>query len=443
MRSIWAFYILALTQVISLIGSVMTSTALGIWVFTTTGTSTPLLLASFFSALPLMLGGVFAGVVTDRVERRQVILLSDTGQALGTLVLLVSFTAGLFQLWQLYLIAFAQGVLATLQRPAIEASIALLVPEGRRDRANAIRQVTGPTAGMVAPVVTGLIYALIGVVGVLVVDLLTFVLAVVAVYFLRIPQPPRTAAGPATTGSIWHEAWGSVHYLWTRRVLFYLMIYAAGVNFLVEGPMRLTTPYIITLTGSAATLGVLLGMMNVGIVVGGVVMSVWGGTRPRIHGIMLGILVRASFLVLYGIARSPVALGVALFFIFCTTPLIDASFMSMMQLKVPPDMQGRVFGLLFQMMQVATPLSLLITGPLVDRVLEPAVGHPMWAAVAPVVGNDAGAGMGLLMVSAGCVLFMLTLLVYLHPRTRSVEVDLPDYRAMGTTMSVDAAEGTV
>lgn len=427
MKTTRTFYILTLTQVCSIIGTRMTTTALGIRIFNDTGNSAPLLLAAFFGSLPLMLGGVFAGVFADRWKRRHVLIISETGQAIGTLLLLVSFTFGGFQLWQLYIVALLKGVLGTLQQPAMEASVTLLVPEGHRERANAIRQITGPTAGIVAPVITGFIYALVGVTGVMVVDLLSFGCAITTLLLIHIPQPARTAAIRGISTSVLQEAWSGFQYLWTRRVLFSLMLYAAVVNFLLAGPIQLTTPYIITLTGSEATLGVLLGVMNLGIVVGGVVMSIWGGTRPRIHGIMIGLLARAAVLALYGIARTPITLGLALFFIFFANPLIDASFMSIMQLKVPPDMQGRVFALLFQMMQIATPLSFLVTGALADRVLEPAIGHPAWQLVAPIVGSQRGAGMGLLMLGAGSLLFLITLVVYLHSNIRSLEGDLPDY----------------
>jgi len=145
---------------------------------------------------------------------------------------------------------------------------------------------------------------------------------------------------------------------------------------------------------------------------------------------MIGILFRATWLFLFGVARTPVMLGMALFFVLFTNALIDASFMSILQLKVPPDMQGRVFALLFQMMYIANPLSLLLTGPMVDRVLEPAVGTSWWRLVSPLVGSQAGSGMGLLMAVAGAVISILTLAVYAWPRTRSVEADLPDYAAL-------------
>ena len=138
------------------------------------------------------------------------------------------------------------------------------------------------------------------------------------------------------------------------------------------------------------TLGILLGLLNAGIVVGGVVMMIWGGTRPRIHGIMLGLIFRGVWLAVYGLVRTPPMLGLAMFFIFFSSALVDASFMSILQLKVPPHMQGRIFALLFQLMYIANPLSLLLTGPLVDNVLEPAVGSPGWQVVAPLVGSRPG-----------------------------------------------------
>ena len=145
---------------------------------------------------------------------------------------------------------------------------------------------------------------------------------------------------------------------------------------------------------------------------------------------MIGLLFRAFWLFVYGLARTPSTLGLALFFVFFTNVLVDASFMSVMQLKIPPDMQGRVFALLFQMMYIANPLSLLLTGPLVDRLLEPAVGGPRWEIVAPLVGSQPGSGMGLLMLIAGAIMFMVTLIAYASPRVRSAESDLPDHAAV-------------
>jgi MFS family permease len=218
MRRLHTFYILTVTQVFSLIGSMMTNVAVGIKVFNDTGDITPLLLASFFAALPLMVGGSFAGVLVDRWKRRHILIASDTGQAIATLLLLLSFFCGRFQLWHLYSVSFAQGLLGMLQRPAMEASVTMLVPEDHRERANAIRQIAGPAAGMIAPVITGFIYAIVEVTGVMVVDLITFAMAITVVSLVHIPQPRQTEQGRAAQGSIWQETWGGFQFLWKRRI---------------------------------------------------------------------------------------------------------------------------------------------------------------------------------------------------------------------------------
>jgi MFS family permease len=372
-----------------------------------------------------MVAGSFAGVLVDRWERRRMLILCDAGQAIGTLLLLASFLSGGFQLWHLYTVAIFQGLLGMLQRPALEATVTLLVPPGHLDRANVLRQVSGPAAGIIAPALAGALYPLMGVTGVMALDLATFAAAVTVI--ARAPIPRQGARAPEEIRvSLWADYREGLRFLRRRPTLLFLMLYAALLNFLLAGPMGLTTPYLLTLTGSERALGLLLAVMNTGIVVGGVVMSVWGGTRPRIHGIMLGLLFRAAWLALYGVSRAPLSLGLALFFVFFTNPLVDASFASLLQLKVPPALQGRVFALLFQLMYLATPLSLLATGVLVDNVLEPAVGTPAWETVVPLVGSAPGSGMGLLMLVAGALMFALTALVYAHPATRGLERELPD-----------------
>jgi hypothetical protein len=108
-------------------------------------------------------------------------------------------------------------------------------------------------------------------------------------------------------------------------------------------------------------------------------------------------------------------------------PMVNASVLSLMQAKVPPDVQGRVFAAMGQMASVLIPLSYLLVGPLADEVFEPAVGKAGWERVAPLVGDGAGAGMGLMMVIAGVILAVTTTAVYLIPRVRHMEAELPDY----------------
>lgn len=419
MQGIKTFYIWTITQIISLIGSRMTSVALGIWLFMKTGNTTPVLLVSFFIAVPQALVGSFAGVFADRWPRRTALLLCQCGQSILSILLLAGFLSGQFQLWHLYAIALAQGALLMIQEPAISASITMLVPEAHRQRANTLRQLSGPLAGVIAPALAGFLFTLISITGIILIDLLTYICAAIVLWIIRIPEPGRDGQ---TATSVIDEAKVGFRFLQSRRVLLFLMIYAAVLNFLLAGPINLATPYLIKLTGSEQLLGILLGVMNLGMIIGGILTFIFGGTHPRIHGIMLGLLFRAFWLMMYGLARTPVVLGITLFFLLSTNALIDGSLMSVMQDKVPPHMQGRIFALLYQMMYIANPLSLLVTGFLVDHVFEPSVGH-----LPSLVGNVPGSGMGLLIVISGATIFVMTLIVYAQSRVRHFEAEMPDY----------------
>jgi MFS family permease len=155
----------------------MTAVAVGIWVFRETGLAAPLLLVSFFTELPGMLVGGLAGVLVDRWSRKWVLVLADTGQALGSLLLLLSFQSEGFQLWHLYAVSLLVGIFSTFQGPAESATVTLLIPEGQRERANGIMEMAFPLAGVLAPVLAGLVYGWVGVAGVLAIDLITFLFA--------------------------------------------------------------------------------------------------------------------------------------------------------------------------------------------------------------------------------------------------------------------------
>ncbi|HRF94283.1 MAG TPA: MFS transporter, partial [Aggregatilineales bacterium] len=136
-RHIRTFYVLIFTQVFSMIGSRISSIAIGIYLFQQTGNATPLAMVAFFSTVPMVLASSVSGVLADRWDRRIVMVLSDTGQALCTLLLFVSFASGSFELWHLYVIVVIQSVFGVFQGPAFQASVTMLIPDDQRNRANA------------------------------------------------------------------------------------------------------------------------------------------------------------------------------------------------------------------------------------------------------------------------------------------------------------------
>lgn len=422
-----SFYLLVISQTLSLIGSRMTSIGVGIYLFKTTGATTPLLMMSFFNELPGMLFNSFAGVWVDRWDRRKVMLLADLGQAVASVFLIVSFVSGQFQLWQLYLIVFIQGIFSIFQGPAESAAVTMLVPDEHRDRANALREMAFPLAGVIAPVLAGLTYAVAGIGGVLFFDLVSFLIAVGALMVIAIPRPQTSQIGSAGQGNFWREMAIGFRFLGTFSSLLVLILFMTITNFLLNGPLGLAIPYLLNLTGSETALGVLMGVMSLGAFSGALIIFLRPGLRPRMAWLIAGMLLNGVMFLIFALARIPWISGLSLFFLMLPLPISNALFLSILQVKTPPDMQGRIFSIADQLGFLGATVSFFLTSRLVDQVLEPAVGNPAWARLAPIVGSQAGAGMSLVLLGTGLLMLFFTAVLAAWRRIRNLESLLPDY----------------
>ena len=423
------YYALIVTQAVSQIGSQVSAYAVGIAVFRATGQATPLALVVFFLVAPSVVLGGLAGALADRFDRRGLMLAANVGYVVVSGLLLASFASGAFQLWHLYAVTLGSALFAVVERPAFQASVAMLVPDNHRDRANAIGHMAVPAAGVIAPAVAGLLYAFIGVLGSITVDIGTFVVAIGVLAVVRIPKPVESAAGRAMGGKVWRQAFDGFRYLAAHPVLLGFNVYISVVNFIANTVMVLLTPYVLARVGGAQLFGAVLAVMNVGGIAGSLVISARGRVGSRMHTVMLGTVAAGLCVGLTGVSQSPPTIAASLFFMMFALAFSNAPFDSMMQAKVPPDLQGRVFAALLQAALLLTPVSALAAGPLADRVFEPARHEPAWRSVGWLVGAGPGAGMALMFAVAGALIVALSLVVYAVPAIRRLETDLPDYAA--------------
>jgi MFS family permease len=423
------FYALLVTEAVSLIGSQISGYAVSIAVFRATGHATPLALVAFFSTAPGVLLGGYAGALADRFDRRGMMLIANLGFTVCSGLLVLSFASGAFRLWHLYALTLGAASFAALERPAFQASIAMLVPDRHRDRANAIRQVTGSAAGVIAPAVAGMLYALVGVVGSISIDIATFIAAIGVLALVRIPRAVETTEGRAMRAAVWAQVFDGFRYMAARPALLGFCGYISVVNFVANTAVVLLTPYVLARTGSAQLLGVVMAVMSAGGIAGALVISAGGRIGSRMNTVMLGIVAAALFLGLAGVAREAFGIGASLFLMLFALAFTDAPFWSILQAKVAPDLQGRVFAAYLQVIMLLGPLASLVAGPLADRVFEPAIRKPVWHSVGWLVGVRPGAGMGMMFVVAGVLVLALSLAVYAIPAVRRLEADLPDHAA--------------
>jgi MFS transporter, DHA3 family, macrolide efflux protein len=424
------FYALAMAQTISQIGSTMSFLAIGIYLYQQTGQATPLVMMSLFLLLPNIFAGGIAGVLADRYDRL-LMIIGDTGAALGTLALVLSVGSGSFQIWHVYAASLWQALFSAIQRPAFEASVSQLVPESHRQSANAIMQMGKPASTLVASALAGLLYVAIGVVGIFLIDLISFLVGVFTTLLVRIPRPERTDATKQAGGSMLKEWRTGLHFLWSRRPLFILVMLASLIGFLVTSAFSLTTPYILARTESEAALGLITGIMSVGGLVGAIAIGVWGGFKRRITTILMGMALALLATMMFGTNLSPLTLGAALFVAMMGITAANITLMTLLQSKVPADMQGRVFAIFMQLTLAFTPFGYLLIGPLADQVFTPLARSSGWVEgiFGTLFGVGAGGGMGVLFAVTGGLGVIATLITYALPSVRQMEATLPTYNS--------------
>jgi len=420
-------------QLLSLLGSGMTAFAITIWAWQETGQATTLALVGLFSFAPTMLLSPVAGALVDRWNRKLVMMLSDLASGLATIALLVLHQAGALEIWHLYVLGAWAGAFAAFQFPAYSAAISTMLPAKQYARASGMLSLAESASGIAAPVLAGLLLAVVGLVGVLVIDIVTFVIAVATLLFVAIPQPSSSAEGIAARGNLWRDAGYGFRFIVARPALLRLQLLFTANNFIATFGTVVVAPMVLARTGSdQLALAGVHAAMGAGGVAGGLLLSLWGGPRRRIHGVLLGMAG-------YGLLGTlPLGLGpsqpwwmAAAFVGSFIIPVLNGSNQAIWQAKVPPDVQGRVFAARRFIAQGTAPLAMVVVGPLADRVMEPAMqaGGSLAAAFGPWVGVGPGAGMALMLVLAGATTGVVGLLGYLSAQVRDVEDRLPDHAA--------------
>jgi MFS transporter len=432
----FGFTIVWIGQIVSVLATNMSAFALTIWVFQKTGSATALGLVQVFFITPLLIITPFAGVLVDRHNRKLMMMVSDLVAGMATVAILLLQAFGALQVWHLYVAAIFQGLGNAFQWPAYSAAISTMIPKEKLGRANGMMSLIDMGPGILAPMLAGALLPLIGLTGILSIDVTTFVFAVLVLLSVHIPQPPHTAEGAQAEGNIFKEAAFGFRYIFARpsllglQLVFFVGNLCSGVAYTVLAPM------ILLRTGNdSASLGLVQSAGAIGGVVGGIAMSAWGGFRRRVHGVLAGWAVSSVFFALMGLTKW-IPLWIALNALSSILiPLINGSNQAIWQSKVAPDVQGRVFSARTLIAWMTNPISPLIGGTLADYVLEPAMRAPsgLSSLLGWLVPTGPGAGMGLLIFFSCLGGILAGLIGYFIYPIRHAEDILPDHDLMATT----------
>jgi len=383
-------------QLVSTIGSYMTEFALILWAWEVTGSATALAMVGFFSQLPRIPITLVAGLIVDRFNRRHLMMLGDSVAALSTVGIGLLFLTESLQIWHLYLAASVNGGFGQIQGLAYRASISSMVPPHHLTRANSMNSAVHYGSAIFGPALAGVLYPLMGLMGILLIDLATFGVAIATLLSVRIPQPAPQPTTELETRLA--KLTFGFREVWRQPSLRSLLLISTAFWFFHDLGGAIYDPMILARTdGSAQVLAGTASAAGIGGVTGAVLLSIWGGPRRRVTGMLAGFIGAGLSKTVFGLGRSPVVWIPAQFFSSLNFPLLGSSENALWMNSITAEKQGRVFAANSLVLQGVSAIAALIAGPLAEGIFEPWLTSPDQIPVLSLLlGSDPGAGIALL-----------------------------------------------
>lgn len=381
------FFLLWSGQAVSLLGSQVAQFALIWWLTLETGSATILATATLIGLVPQAVLGPLAGALIDRWRRQRILIVADAVIALVSLALAILFWRDAASTWHVLAALLIRSVAAGFHEPTMTASTSLMVPKEQLTRVQGANETLGGVLLIASAPLGALLLGFLPIPVILGLDVLTAAFAIAPLFVIAVPQPERSAADGEST--VLADIAAGLRYVRTWPGLLILVVMGALIN-LFTVPASALLPLLVRehFGGGAAQLAGMTMAFGVGVIAGGVILGIWGGFRRRVVTSLFGLLGLAGALCAVGLAPSS-GFGLALAGFFASgimVTLVNGPLQAVLQAVVAPELQGRVFTLLQTVAVAATPVGLLIAGPLGDL-----AGPRIWY----VLGGAACAVMGL------------------------------------------------
>ncbi|MER5704608.1 amino acid adenylation domain-containing protein [Micromonospora sp. NPDC002296] len=411
-------------QLVSTTGSALTAFAVPIWLFTRTGSVANL---GLLWALALVCGVLMlpiAGAVIDRTSRRKIMMIASSAAGSIQLVLAALLWTDNLRLWMIYVLVALSQVAGSFQRIAFQSAVPQLVPKRFLGHAMGVTQLTNGFAMLLMPVFAAGLLAAIELKGILLIDVASYVVAVLTLAVVRFPDllgfRPRERLLAAIANGL--------RYSWQHRGFRLMLGYFAIGNIFLAPALVLTTPLVLSFATATQVAQVALAEA-LGAVAGGVLMSLWGGPRNRrMIGVLIGNLGTAVGCVLIGLDASVAVICLGAFWLALAMTTAQSIYATIVQVKVPQRYHGRVFSLNQTISWSTLPIGFALIAPAATGLFEPmlAPGGALADSVGAVIGTGPGRGIGFAYVCFGAALVLVTLGGFAIRLLRRFDMEVPD-----------------
>jgi surfactin synthase thioesterase subunit/MFS family permease len=421
--SISLFFLVAIGQLLAMLGSGIMGFALGVWVYEQTHVTTDFAIVTILNLLPGLLILPFAGAIADRCDRRLILIVSSIISMGSTLIIAFMLWFSHLDIRIIYVSTIIGSIAGAFQRPAYLAAIAQITPKRYLGQANGFAQMITATGSFIAPMLGGFLFLIIGLSGIIFIHFTTFLIAGCILCFVRFPNFLfRKREEPVLS-----EMVGGIRYIVRRKSLMIMIGFFLVFNLVWGIPNVLITPLVLKLNSPSA-LGLIIAAMSGGTIAGGIIMSIWGGTRRRTLG-MIGFVVLAGLaFILMGSSSALFIIAAGAFISRLALSLINTHWQALIQSKVGLELQGRVFAINFLMANILLPAGNYLAGILSDRIIGPFMAKEgtgtsylrFWA------GFGEGQGMALIIFIAGILVTLWGIFGITYKPLRNLEDNLPD-----------------
>ncbi|MFD3328035.1 amino acid adenylation domain-containing protein [Streptomyces sp. NPDC058701] len=418
------FLAIATGQQLSMIGSALTEFALPIWVYLQTGSLFQLGLLAAFGLVPGIVVAPLAGAIVDRGDRRRVMLWGDVAAGLTQAALLALYLSGSLETWHCYVMISVLSAALAFQRVAWGSAVPQLVPKRFLGRANGVVQMAFGLAQFLVPLIAVGILHVIGLGGILVFDVVSYLIATGVTLAVRFPDAMAATRRESVAAEIragFQRALGSRHF---RAMLFWFAV----LNIFLSPLFLLVTPLVLSFSSTAAA-GWVSTAAGLGAVLGGLTLLVWGGPRRmRLRGVLLATLGLAAACIVTGLRPSVTVVAVGAFGMTYGLALLNGIYATVVQTKVPMRFHGRVIAVNTMVAWSTLPIGFALVAPAGPELLQPLMdeGGALASSVGALIGTGDGRGIGLLYLVFGLAMAALVLISLCIPVLARFDRDVPD-----------------
>ncbi len=418
-KSFEKFLLLWTGELVSAIGSGLTSFGLSVYVFAQTGKASAVALVTLLAFMPSLLLSAPAGVLADRFDRRLMMVLGDSPSAVGVAFILICMLCGEVRLWQICVGVAISSVFSSLLEPAYKATVTDLLSEGQYTKASGLVQAAGSARYLISPVIAGFLLAVSDIKLLLLIDICTFLTTVISTLVVRSGLASRKNEQAKSLIREFKEGWDAVK---EKRGVLVLVITASAITFFLGFIQTLSTPMILAFSDSSA-LGTAVAISASGMLAASVIIGVIQIKSGYVKMLSASLFCSGIFMVAFGLRESIVLICVSGFLFFSMLPFANTSLDFLVRTNIENDLQGRAWGIIGVISQLGYVAAYALSGVLADYVFTPLLldGGALAGSMGKIFGTGSGRGTGFLIFIAGLLLCVTSVILYNVKSVRKLE----------------------